>query len=97
MGGKGWTWAGSAVAAGNQRAVLATRSAFTDRICGDARLSDAQGMVVCIRAGETLRLSEVKAVMTTIRNSTAPDTSIAFGTTYDDRMADRLRVTILVT
>lgn len=96
-GGMGRALMGSAVATGNNRAVIATRKATNDSFCGDIDLSTARGLVVSIRANTSLQLSEVKAVMMDIRSSAAAETTIVFGTTYDDSMGDRLRVSILAT
>lgn len=58
-------------------------------------ISAAKGVLVVIAASErSLRLSESKLAMTTIRALASPDTHIIYGTTYDESLGDALRVTV---
>ncbi|MBU6493462.1 MAG: cell division protein FtsZ, partial [Burkholderiales bacterium] len=44
-----------------------------------------------------LRLSETREVMNTIKSYAAEDATVIFGTVYDDKMGDALRVTVVAT
>ncbi len=60
-------------------------------------LTGARGVLVNITASRSLKLSETKEVMNTIRSYAAEDATVIFGTVYDDSMSDALRVTVVAT
>jgi cell division protein FtsZ len=61
-------------------------------------LSGARGVLVLIAANRsTLKLSESKNAMNTIRRYAAEDAHVIFGTVYDDALGDKLRVTVIAT
>jgi cell division protein FtsZ len=59
-------------------------------------LSDASGVLVLISgATGTVKLSESKLAMNTIRAKTSRDALIVYGTSYDDKLGDQIRVTLV--
>jgi cell division protein FtsZ len=61
-------------------------------------LSGAKGVLVLITAAKgSLKLSESKLAMNTIRTYAAPDAHVIYGTAYDDSLADEIRVTVIAT
>jgi cell division protein FtsZ len=60
-------------------------------------LSGARGVLVNITANRSLKLSETKEVMNTIRSYAADDATVIFGTVYDESMGDAMRVTVVAT
>jgi cell division protein FtsZ len=97
MGEMGKAMMGSATAAGVDRARIAAEQAAASPLLEGIELSGARGVLVNITASNTLGMREVKEVMSTIRNYAAEDSTIIFGTVFDDAMEDQLRVTVVAT
>ncbi len=97
MGEMGKAMMGSASAAGVDRARIAAEQAAASPLLEGIELSGARGVLVNITASSDLGMREVKEVMTTIRNYAADDSTIIFGTVFDDAMEDELRVTVVAT
>src|SRR5659263_90502 len=61
-------------------------------------LSGAKGVLVLISAAKgSLKLSESKLAMNTIRAYASPDAHVIYGTAYDDNLGDQIRVTVVAT
>jgi cell division protein FtsZ len=61
-------------------------------------LSGAKGVLVLITAAKgSLKLSESKLAMNTIRAYASPDAHVIYGTAYDDSLGDQVRVTVVAT
>jgi cell division protein FtsZ len=61
-------------------------------------LSGAKGVLVLITAAKgSLKLSESKLAMNTIRAYASPDAHVIYGTAYDDNLGDQIRVTVVAT
>jgi cell division protein FtsZ len=88
---------GSAIANGLDRARSAAEQAVSSPLLEGVDLSGARGVLVNITASKSLKLKEVHEVMNTIREFTAEDATVIFGTVIEDGMADNLRVTIVAT
>ena len=89
---------GTAQASGPDRAIKAAESAVACPLLEGIDLSGARGVLVLIAANRTtLKLSESKNAMNTIRRYAAEDAHVIFGTVYDDALGDKLRVTVIAT
>lgn len=88
---------GSATAWGADRARQAAEHAVASPLLGHEHLFAARGAIVNISAGASMKLQEVHDVMTTIRNLTADDTVMVFGTVIDPSLGDALRVSVIAT
>src|SRR5207245_145377 len=61
-------------------------------------LSGAKGVLVLITAAKgSLKLSESKLAMNTIRAYASPDAHVIYGTAYDDELGEQMRVTVVAT
>ncbi len=61
-------------------------------------LSGAKGVLVLITAAKgSLKLSESRLAMNTIRAYASPDAHVIYGTAYDDNLGDHIRVTVVAT
>jgi cell division protein FtsZ len=61
-------------------------------------LSGAKGVLVLISAAKgSLKLSESKLAMNTIRAYASNDAHVIYGTAYDDKLGDQIRVTVVAT
>ncbi len=94
----GMAMMGSALHAGDDRAVKAAEEAIACPLLDGANLRAARGVLVNIAASEeTLRLRETKLVMNTICAQTNEDAIIKFGAVFDDTLGDAIRVTVVAT
>ena len=98
MGEPGKAMMGTAVAAGPDRARIAAEQAVACPLLEGIDLSGAKGVLVLITAAKgSLKLSESKLAMNTIRAYASPDAHVIYGTAYDDNLGDQVRVTVVAT
>ena len=98
MGEPGKAMMGTATASGPDRATKAADAAVACPLLEGIDLSGARGILVLIAANRTtLKLSESKNAMNTIRRYAAEDAHVLFGTVYDESLGDQLRVTVIAT
>ncbi|ABM93429.1 MAG: cell division protein FtsZ [Methylibium sp.] len=89
---------GTAIATGPDRANKAADSAVACPLLEGIDLSGARGVLVLIAASRaSLKLSESKNAMNTIRRYAAEDAHVIFGAAYDESLGDQLRVTVIAT
>ena len=98
MGEPGKAMMGTAVADGPDRARIAAEQAVACPLLEGIDLSGAKGVLVLITAAKgSLKLSESKLAMNTIRAYASPDAHVIYGTAYDDNLGDQIRVTVVAT
>jgi cell division protein FtsZ len=98
MGEPGKAMMGTAVASGPDRARIAAEQAVACPLLEGIDLSGAKGVLVLITAAKgSLKLSESKLAMNTIRAYASPDAHVIYGTAYDDNLGDEIRVTVVAT
>jgi len=89
---------GTAVAAGPDRARIAAEQAVACPLLEGVDLSGAKGVLVLVTAAKgSLKLSESKLAMNTIRAIASPDAHVIYGAAYDDSLGDEMRVTVVAT
>ncbi|MBW7935498.1 MAG: cell division protein FtsZ, partial [Gemmatimonadaceae bacterium] len=98
MGEPGKAMMGTALANGPDRARIAAEQAVACPLLEGIDLSGAKGVLVLITAAKgSLKLSESKLAMNTIRAYASPDAHVIYGTAYDDELGDQIRVTVVAT
>src|SRR3954451_534474 len=98
MGEPGKAMMGTAVANGPDRARIAAEQAVACPLLEGIDLSGAKGVLVLITAAKgSLKLSESKLAMNTIRAYASADAHVIYGTAYDDNLGDEMRVTVVAT
>jgi cell division protein FtsZ len=98
MGEPGKAMMGTAIAAGPDRARIAAEQAVACPLLEGIDLSGAKGVLVLITAAKgSLKLSESKLAMNTIRAYASPDAHVIYGTAYDDELGEQIRVTVVAT
>jgi cell division protein FtsZ len=98
MGEPGKAMMGTALANGPDRARIAAEQAVACPLLEGIDLSGAKGVLVLITAAKgSLKLSESKLAMNTIRAYASPDAHVIYGTAYDDELGDQVRVTVVAT
>jgi cell division protein FtsZ len=98
MGEPGKAMMGTALASGPDRARIAAEQAVACPLLEGIDLSGAKGVLVLITAAKgSLKLSESKLAMNTIRAYASADAHVIYGTAYDDNLGDEIRVTVVAT
>lgn len=88
---------GSAEASGIDRARIAAEQAAASPLLEGVELSGARGVLINISASRSLKMSEVKEAVNTVRAFAAPDAFVIYGTVFDESMEDTMRVTVVAT
>ncbi len=98
MGEPGKAMMGTAVASGPDRARIASEQAVACPLLEGIDLSGAKGVLVLVTAAKgSLKLSESKLAMNTIRAYASPDAHVIYGAAYDESLGDEMRVTVVAT
>ena len=98
MGEPGKAMMGTAAASGPDRARIAAEQAVACPLLEGVDLSGAKGVLVLISAAKgSLKLSESKQAMNTIRAYASEDAHVIYGTAYDESLGDQIRVTVVAT
>ena len=98
MGEPGKAMMGTALASGPDRARIAAEQAVACPLLEGIDLSGAKGVLVLVTAAKgSLKLSESKLAMNTIRAYASPDAHVIYGAAYDDNLGDEMRVTVVAT
>ena len=98
MGETGKAMMGTGMAEGEDRARRAAEEAIACPLLEGVDLSGAKGILVLITAAKgSLKLSESRLAMNTIRAYAAPDAHVIYGTAADDELGENIRVTVVAT
>ena len=98
MGEPGKAMMGTAVASGPDRARIAAEQAVACPLLEGIDLSGAKGVLVLVTAAKgSLKLSESKLAMNTIRAYASPEAHVIYGAAYDESLGDDMRVTVVAT
>lgn len=81
---------------GENRAVDAAVSAVSSELV-DVSIDGAKGVLLNVKGGENMTLTEVSEAAELIREMVDPDANIIFGATIDDGLEDELQVTVIAT
>ncbi len=88
---------GTGEAEGEQRAIEAAEAAISNPLLDEVSMKGARGVLISITGGSDLTLFEVDAAANRIRDEVDPDANIIFGSTFDDSMQGRVRVSVVAT
>ncbi|RYF82084.1 MAG: cell division protein FtsZ [Comamonadaceae bacterium] len=98
MGEPGKAMMGTASSSGPDRARIASEQAVACPLLEGIDLSGAKGVLVLVTASkDSLKLSESKLAMNTIRAYASPDAHVIYGAAYDESLGDEMRVTVVAT
>ncbi len=91
----GYAAIGFGTAEGPDRARIAAKQAVTLSSPTDV-LTDAKGILILLSAAKnSLKLSESKLFMKTIREIASPDAHVIYGASFDETLGDQIKVTVL--
>jgi cell division protein FtsZ len=88
---------GTGEAEGEKRSLDAAEAAINNPLLDDVSLKGARGVLVNITGGPDMTLFEVDEACNHIRDQVDPEANIIFGSTFDEGLAGRIRVSVVAT
>ncbi len=97
MEGMGAALMGTGVATGEGRAMEAANMAISHPLLEDVQINGARGVLINITGPQEMGLAEVQDAVSHVQEAASDDANIIFGTVFDDRMGDAMRITVIAT
>lgn len=97
MQDKGKAIMGTGESEGKGRAKEAARQALANPLLDDCSMQGAKGVLINITGGTDITLPELDEAANTIKEEVGDDANIIFGSSFDDNLAGKIRVSIVVT
>ena len=88
---------GTGEAEGDRRALDSAEAAIANPLLDDVSMKGARGVLINITGGLDMTLYEVDEAANRIRDEVDPDANIIFGSTFDERLDGRIRVSVVAT
>ncbi len=88
---------GTGEATGDRRAIDSAEAAISNPLLDDVSLKGARSLLVNITGGLDMTLFEVDEAMNRIREEVDPEANIIFGSTFNDAMEGKMRVSVVAT
>src|SRR5918996_258115 len=88
---------GTGEASGERRAVEAAEAAISNPLLDEVSMKGARGVLINITGGLDMTLFEVDEAANRIRDEVDPDANIIFGSTFDESLTGRMRVSVVAT
>ena len=95
MRGMGTAMMGTGEATGEDRALRAAEMALANPLIDDLSLSGAKGVLLSIIGGPDMTLFEVDEAASRVRQEVDPDANIIVGASFDQSMAQTIRIAIV--
>ena len=97
MGEMGKAMRGTGEAEGDNRAIDAAQKAISNPLLDDVSMKGAKGVLINITGGMDMTLFEVDEAANRIRDEVDPEANIIFGSTFDESLNGRMRVSVVAT
>jgi cell division protein FtsZ len=88
---------GTGEAEGESRAVTAAERAISNPLLDDVSMKGARGVLINITGGPDMTLFEVDEAATRIREEVDPEANIIFGSTFDQDLTGKIRISVVAT
>ena len=88
---------GTGEAEGERRAIDAAEAAINNPLLEDVSMKGARGVLINITGGTDMTLFEVDEAANRIREEVDPEANIIFGSTFDEKLAGRMRISVVAT
>src|SRR3954469_24211964 len=88
---------GTGEAEGDRRAIDAAEAAISNPLLEDVSMKGARGVLINITGGTDMTLFEVDEAANRIREEVDPEANIIFGSTFDENLAGRMRISVVAT
>ncbi|HTZ81104.1 MAG TPA: cell division protein FtsZ [Stellaceae bacterium] len=97
MGEMGKAMMGTGEADGDRRSIDAAEAAISNPLLDDVSMKGAKGVLINITGGPDMTLFEVDEAANRIREEVDPEANIIFGSTFDEELAGRIRISVVAT
>jgi cell division protein FtsZ len=97
MKGMGKAMMGTGEAEGGKRAVMSAEAALSNPLIDDYSLKGAKGLLINITGGNDITLFEVDGAANKIRAEVDPSAEILVGSTFEESLGGKMRVSIVAT
>jgi len=97
MGEMGKAMMGTGEAEGEKRATDAAEAAISNPLLEDVSMRGARGVLINITGGLDMTLFEVDEAANRIREEVDPEANIIFGSTFDERLEGKMRISVVAT
>ncbi|MBL8834767.1 MAG: cell division protein FtsZ [Alphaproteobacteria bacterium] len=88
---------GTGEAEGDNRAIDAAQKAISNPLLDDVSMKGARGVLINITGGPDMTLFEVDEAANRIRDEVDPEANIIFGSTFDETLAGKVRISVVAT
>ncbi len=88
---------GTGEAEGDKRAIEAAEAAISNPLLDDTSMKGARGVLINITGGMDMTLFEVDEAANRIRDEVDSDANIIFGSTFDEKLNGKMRVSVVAT
>ncbi len=88
---------GTGEASGEKRSINASEAAIANPLLDDVSMKGARGVLINITGGFDMTLFEVDEAANRIREEVDPEANIIFGSTFDEKMEGKMRVSVVAT
>ncbi len=88
---------GTGEAEGDKRALNAAEEAISNPLLEDVSMQGARGVLINITGGLDMTLFEVDETANRVRDEVDPEANIIFGSTFDESLEGRMRVSVIAT
>ena len=88
---------GTGEGTGEKRALEAANAAISNPLLDDVSMKGARGVLINITGGADMTLYEVDEAANRIREEVDPEANIIFGSTFDEALEGRMRISVIAT
>lgn len=88
---------GTGEASGDNRAIAAAEAAISNPLLDEISMKGARGVLINITGGMDMTLFEVDEAANRIRDEVDPDANIIFGSTFDQSLDGKVRISVVAT
>jgi len=97
MSGMGMALMGTGIADGDDRAITAARRAICSPLLEDTSIEGARGVLINVTGSQDMTLQEISEASQIVQDAAHPESHIIFGSVFDDRLEDKLKITVIAT
>src|SRR5205085_7053262 len=88
---------GTGEAEGDRRSIDAAEAAISNPLLDDVSMKGARGVLINITGGPDMTLFEVDEAANRIREEVDPEANIIFGSTFDESLEGKMRISVVAT
>ncbi|HWT98796.1 MAG TPA: cell division protein FtsZ, partial [Terriglobales bacterium] len=88
---------GTGEASGENRAIAAAEAAISNPLLDEVSMKGARGVLINITGGMDMTLFEVDEAANRIRDEVDPEANIIFGSTFDQSLEGKVRISVVAT